>query len=291
MDFIREITEARMTRTESNTRRYSYRDCCERAYLILLILELSRKFPKYSRAISKYARNTSRYSNYDSFRSSATDLYNFLYFVVGDDDAMEKLRDPEDAKEVRAETTIPLMAVNRYLTKLAQGNEPTAASEMFIKLENVFKISDSKYKRIRRTVTNLDRVSSKEIREATTRLLYAARARLRSSDIIQTLEALSAEKDLKTAKVKDTNPVVSRPDEVVDNTDLVFLQKLVGQDKLFLAIKYIELSQQGKPIPSNIAKAFDPAVQILVDIIKGGPTYVSRLLQLQKLAKQKRKRR
>jgi len=91
--------------------------------------------------------------------------------------------------------------------------------------------------------------------------------------------------------IKDKQPVLSRPDSVIDNKDLVFLQKLVGKDKLFLAIKYIELSQQGKTIPSNVARAFDPAIEILVDIVKGGPTYVSRLLQLQKNAKNTRKRR
>jgi len=291
MDFIKEITEARMTRTESNTRRYSYRDCCERAYLILLVLEMMRKFPKYNNAAKKYARDTSKFSNYDRFRSSATDLYNFIYFIVGDDEAMEKLRDPEDAKKVRAQTTLPLMAVNRYVSKIAQGQEPTAASEMFIKLESVLRINSSNYKRIRRTVTNLDRTSSKDIKEAATKLLYAARARLRSSDIIQSLEALAAERDLETARVKDTTPVISRPDSVIDNTDLVYLQKLVGKNKLFLAIKYIELSQQGKTIPSSVARAFDPAIQLLVDIVKGGPSYVERLQQLQKLAKQQRKNR
>jgi len=251
MDFIKEITEARMTRTESNTRRLSYRDCCERAYLILLGLEMMRKFPQYSAEARKYARNTSRFANYDSFRASATDLYNFIYFIVGDDAAMQKLRDPEDAKDVREKTTLPQMAVNRYLSKIAQGQEPTASSEMFIKLESVLRINSSNYKRIRRTVTNLNRANSRDIREAATKLLYAARARLRSSDFIQPLEALAADKDLET----------------------------------------IELSQQGKTIPSNVARAFDPAIEILVDIVKGGPTYVSRLLQLQKNAKRTRKRR
>jgi len=290
MDFIREIQEARMTRTESNTRRYSYRDCCERAYLILLILELMRKFPNYSRAASGYARSTSRFTGYDIFRASASDLYNFIYFAVGDDSAMEKLKDSKDAKRVRSNTQVPLMAINRFLSKIAAGNEPTAASEMFIKLEAQFRINSSNYKKIRRTVTNLDRASARDIREAVTKLLYAARARLRSSDIIPSLEALAADKNLETRRVKDTQPVLSRPDSVVDNEDLVFLAKLVGQRNLFLAIKYIELSQQGKPIPSNVARAFDPAIQILVDIVKGGPSSVGRLLELQKDAKRRRKR-
>jgi len=289
MDFIREIQEARMTRTESNTRRYSYRDCCERAYLILLVLELMRKFPSYSRAASGYARSTSRFTGYDIFRASATDLYNFIYFIVGDDAAMEKLKDAEDAKRVRSNTQVPLMAINRYVSKIAAGQEPTAASELFIKLESQFNITSSSYRKIRRTVTNLDRASARDIREAVTKLLYAARARLRSSDIISDLETLAADKNLETSRVKDKQPTLSRPDSVVDNKDLVFLQKLVGQRNLFLATKYIELSQQGKPIPANVARAFDPAIEILVDIVKGGPSSVGKLLQLQKDAKRRRK--
>src|SRR6056297_2306116 len=245
MDFIREIQEARMTRTESNTRRYSYRDCCERAYLILLSLELMRKFPSYSRAASGYARSTTRFTGYDIFRASATDLYNFIYFIVGDDAAMEKLKDAEDAKRVRSNTQVPLMAINRYVSKIAAGQEPTAASELFIKLESQFNITSSSYRKIRRTVTNLDRANARDIREAVTKLLYAARARLRSSDIISDLETLAADKNLETSRVKDKQPTLSRPDSLVDNKDLVFLQKLVGQQNLFLAIKYIELSQQG----------------------------------------------
>jgi len=248
-----------------------------------------RKFPSYSRAASGYARSTSRFTGYDIFRASATDLYNFIYFVVGDDAAMEKLKDPEDAKRVRSKTQVPLMAINRYVSKIAAGNEPIAASEMFIKLESQFNITSSSYKKIRRTVTNLDRASARDIREAVTKLLYASRARLRSSDIIPNLEALAADKNLETGRVKDTQPVLSRPDSVVDNKDLVFLQKLVGQQNLFLAIKYIELSQQGKTIPSNIARAFDPAIEIIVDIVKGGPSSVGRLLELQKDAKRRRK--
>ena len=248
-----------------------------------------RKFPGYSRAASGYARSTSRFTGYDIFRANATDLYNFIYFVVGDDSAMEKLKDAEDAKRARSTTQVPLMAINRYVSKIAAGQEPTAASELFIKLESQFTITSSSYKKIRRTVTNLDRANSRDIREAVTKLLYAARARLRSSDIISNLETLAADKNLETARVKDKQPVISRPDSVVDNEDLVFLQKLVGQRNLFLAIKYIELSRQGKPIPANVARAFDPAIEILVDIVKGGPSSVGRLLQLQKDAKKRRK--
>jgi len=291
MDFIREITEARMTRTQSQTEKLSYLDCCERAYLILLSLELMRQFPDFERKTIAYARNTARYTGYDYFRMNATDLYNFLYFATGNDKALERLRDPEDAKQARQRTHVPIMAINRYLSKLGAGQTPSNVSAFFMEAEKSMRVNNSSYKSIRRVVTNFRKASNKDIRTATTRLLYAARAKLRSSDIINDLENLADERNLQSASVKDREPSVSKPDEIVTNKDLVFLQKIVGKDKLFLAIKYIELAQEGKTIPSNVARAMTPAIDLVVDLVKGGPEYVERLLQLQKRAKSQRKRR
>lgn len=291
MDFIKDLAEARMTRNKSSTEKLSYLDCCERAYLILLILELQRQFPDFERKAIVYARNTARYTGYDYFRMNSTDLYNFLYIITGEDSALERLRDPEDAKAVRQRTHVPIMAINRYLSKLAAGQTPSNVSQFFIELERVLRISNSAYKSIRRVITNFNRSSTSDIKKATTRLMYAARAKLRASDIINSLEDLADERNLQSPRVKDQEPTISKPDEIIDNKDLVFLQKIVGKDKLFLAIKYIELSQQGKTIPSNIARAMTPAIDLLVDIVKGGPEYVTRLKQLQKLAKSQRRRR
>ena len=45
MDFIQELHEARLTRNTSGLKALTYTDCCERAYLTLLVLELLRRFP------------------------------------------------------------------------------------------------------------------------------------------------------------------------------------------------------------------------------------------------------
>lgn len=291
MDFIKEIQEARMTRTESNTKKLSYTDCCERAYLCLLILETLRKFPRYSDKAKLYAKNTTRYTGYDYFRSTASDLYNFIYFIVGDEKAMEKLREPDDARELRNKTVFPQMRVNGYLNSIAIGSKPRQVSELFIKLESVFGIKSADYKLIRRLVTNFDKARPGDVSKAVTKLLYASRTRLRSSDIISDLESLAAERNLENPNVKDKQPPVTRVDQVVDNKDYIYLQKLVGTQNLYLAIKYIELSKRGSVIPSNMAKAMNPAIEVLLDIIRGGPTYTQRLLELQKLANKEQKTR
>jgi len=292
MDFIKGLYEARMTRTESNTKKLSYRDCCERTYLCLLIVELLRQFPRYTQSAQQYARETSRHTNYDYFRMNSTDLYNFIYFVTGDEKAMEKLKDSEAAAKIRSQTHLPEMAVNRYLSKIGAKQSPTAVPQFFMSVESKIPIGSGDYKNIRRVITNLDKLDNRRsLQRAVTKLLYAARARLRSGDLIDDLEKFAADRNLEWPSVQDTQPVISRTDAKISSTDLLFLQRIVGKNKLPLALKYIELSQQGKTIPSNVAQAFTPAIDLLVDIIQGGGSYVAQLQRLQKLAKKQRKPR
>jgi len=283
--FIKDIHEARMTRNENNVAKLSYTDCCERLYLSLLIIELLRQFPNQTSQARSYSAKTISRDNYRSYKINGTDLYNFIHFVTGDDSVMDKLKNPDAAKTVRAKTTLPLMAVNRYLSQVANGAVPTRTAELFIKLENSLNISNASYKNMRRSITNLSKIDKTTLKTSVTKLLYAARARLRSSDIIDDLEKLAVLRDLESSRVPDTEPTVSTPDTDIAGQDLVYLAQLVGQKRLFLATKFIELSSQGKTIPSNLTKSFDPVVQMIVDIIKAGPSHVSMLKTVHKRAK------
>jgi hypothetical protein len=221
---------------------------------------------------------------------SATDLYNFLYFVTGDKQAMQRLRDPARAQEMRNLTTLPALQVSRYLRKVARGAQPEQVSQLFMRLEKELRINQPQYKSIRRVITNLPKSSKQNIESAVTKLLFAARAKLRSSDLINDLEALARARDLESPLVPDDEVIATKPDMVVKDSDLIYLQRLVGTKNLFLAMKYIEMSSQGKTIPSHLVQAFNPALEVLVDIIKGGPAFISGLKRIQKSAKQARRR-
>ena len=152
MDFIKEIHEARLTRGDG-ARSLTYTDCCERAYLTMLVLEVLRKFPGTTPIVQQYARNTSGYDSYKHFRLSGTDLYNFVYFIVGDEDAHKKLKDPGAARRMRERTQFPLMNFNRYVERLRYNRAPTADDQnLFIRLEGVLRITNSDYKIVRRNI-------------------------------------------------------------------------------------------------------------------------------------------
>ena len=163
MEFIQEIYEARMTRNSSNLKVLTYTDCCERAYLTMLVLELLRRFPQTAPTAHGYAKSTSGYDSYKHFRMNGTDLYNFVYFINGSEDVLKKLKDPKGAIGLRKQTTMPLMNFNRYVTRLSQGLAPNMDDQnVFMRLETALRISNSDYKAVRRNIFNFNRLSTNE---------------------------------------------------------------------------------------------------------------------------------
>jgi hypothetical protein len=274
LDFIKDLQEARMTRNANNQRVLTYTDCCERLYLSMLVLELLYKFKSYRPQAQAYAKKTVSHDSYKHFRMNSTDLYNFIHFVTGDDDALSKLKDPGSALALRKSTTLPTMAVNRYISTVSSGTNRNA-SQTFIQIESALRITNTDYKAIRRGLFNLSSMQQIDIKKLVTRLLIASRAKLRSSDIISYLESLAADKALEVGGVPDNEPTVSVPDIVPSGRDLQMYRYFVGTQNLQLTKKFLELAKQGKPIPAPMVQAYLPAIKMLDDIVKAGPSFVS----------------
>jgi len=286
MEFIQELHEARLTRNTSGLKALTYTDCCERAYLTLLVLELLRRFPITAPRAHGYAKSTTGYDSYKHFRISGTDLYNFVYFIVGDGEAQDKLKDPGAAKKLRQRLQFPLMAFNRYVANMSRGFAPTPSDEQFlIRAEGVLRITNADYKAIRRNIFSFNRISTLAKKQTVTRLVFAARAKLRSSDIIQYLEELSAQRNLELYKVTDPEPKVSMPDIDVTGRDLSGYRYLVGAKNLMLTKKFLELAKDGKPVPAAMIQAYMPAITMVDNIVKAGPGFVQMLRTLENRAK------
>ncbi len=287
MEFLTELHEARMTRDSGNQRVLTYTDCCERLYLTMLTLELLRRYPQFAPVAHGYAKKTTDRDSYKHFRMYATDLYNFAYFVQGDTEALAKLKDPKSATAMRLRTTLPAMAFNRYLIALSSGRTSTISDQkVFLDIESALHIVNTDYKAVRRNIFNLNRLATADKKKTVTRLLYAVRAKLRSSDIIEHLEALAAVRDLETAKVRDPEPTVSIADISVTAKDLGFYRYLLGTKNLMLAKKFIELAKDGKPIPPQMVRAYMPAIKSIDNIVKAGPAFISMLKALERRALQ-----
>lgn len=289
MQFIEEIHEARMTRDASNARVLTYTDCCERLYLSLLIVELLRRFPRYSSSVTDYASRTTRYANYNSFKAGGTDLYNFIYFVSGPPEAQDKLKNPGAAKEMRKRTYFSTAQVNGYLTSIGHGNNPNNALSILLSAEQSLNITNSDYKTLRRTIHNFDNLSTTEKKKNVTRLLYATRAKLRSSDIIDDLEKLAVEGNFETGLVKDNEPTISLPDIPLDSKDVTNYKFLVGTKNLMLAQKFIDLASKKASVPGNYIVGYLPIIKMVHDIVRAGPAFINQLRVLHKRAQKSTK--
>jgi hypothetical protein len=220
---------------------------------------------------------------------SGTDLYNFAYFVNGNDEAMNKLKDPSAAKAMRQRTFLPLMQLNGWLKSIASNHQYTQTSQFLIKLEGALNITNADYKIVRRNLTRYKSLSTKDKQNTITRLLIAARAKLRTSDLVDDLGKLSATNDLETARVADNEPTVSVPDITTDARDISLYRYIVGTENVMRTKNFLNLAKQGKSVPGQFVQGYVPAVKMLDDIVKAGPAYINLLRALHQRAKKSRK--
>jgi hypothetical protein len=283
--FLRDLQESRMTKDNGNAKKLTYTDCGERMYLTLLALETMRQYPDFKAYVQRYAKKTAGFEQYKMYRIMGTDLYNFTYFLVGDSGAQDKLKDPESAKRMRASTKLPTSAINRYINAVAQGKTPVQLNNMFQAIESALKVSNSDYKSIRRNLMNFARLTKAEKRLISTRLIYAVRAKLRSSDIIEDFEKFAAIKNLEKASVIDPEPTISTPDLSTTGAELALYRYLVGDRNLALTKKFLEQAKDGKAASANMVQAYLPAIKMIDDIVKAGPGAVQQLRAVHKRAK------
>jgi hypothetical protein len=189
--FIKELAEARLIRTRDDLR-YSYKEVCEHMYLIVMTLEFLSRLKKGRDVAKKYAKSTASYINYTEFRTSATDLYNFIYFIQETPDNVRRLFQSDDAKQQRERTQLPQMELNRWLIKLA--DHDSSDFYFLMRLEQALNISSSDLKEIRRVLSFRNPVDS-DIKHLSYRILNSFRSRMPLWDLKQELETiLSGEK-------------------------------------------------------------------------------------------------
>ena len=134
---------------------------------------------------------------------------------------------------------------------------------------------------------NFARLTKAEKRLISTRLIFAVRAKLRSSDIIEDFEKFAAVKNLEKASVIDPEPTISTPDISTSARDLALYRYLVGDRNLALTKKFLEQAKDGKAASANMVAAYLPAIKMIDDIVKGGPAFIQNLRALHNRAKKR----
>lgn len=292
MEFIKEIHEARMTRNSSDQKSLTYSDCCEKMFLILCMIEVMRYDANNNLFLQDYLRKTTSGDGYRQFRMANTDLYNFLYFVGGDNDAMDKLKDPGSAKQIRRNTQVPIMTINGYLTQVRANPTSSAIQSfnIFYQVQNSLRQQTSKYSTLRRDIGNFPKLHISKKQEVITQLLHAAQAKLRASDIIDYYSTWAGSNRLIDPTVKDTEIDISQPDLEKSPSDVSYYRLIVGNENAVRATKFVEYAAQGKATPINFIQSYLPIIQMVHDFVKAGPVAISQLKLLHKRIKKLNKK-
>lgn len=96
-------------------------------------------------------------------------------------------------------------------------------------------------------------------------------------DLHELLEQLEGEELDEAALDRITKRVTQR--------EVALYSYLVGRQNALLAKIYVDKMQAGSTIPTNIAKGYLPAVDMIHDIVKAGPSYINLLKSLHQRAK------
>jgi len=285
-EFLADLQEARMTRNADNQRRLTYADCKERAYLTLLMLQVMRYYPSHRITAAKYAYKTVMYREYRRFRVDGTDLYNLFYFITGDDAALDKLKDPEAAKEDRKSTLISVGKLNGYLRSLGSADGPSARDyEILSLIERELGIRNNDYKEIRRRLVTFDTDTPKERQTSVTRLLFAGRAKLTDGDFLQQFTALTLDKNLENPNLTSPEPTMSTPDIAIPAEDLRNYRFLVPVNMIPFVGKFLQSARSGRSILANFTQSYLPIIVMIDDIVQAGPAYIEQLKQVHNRAK------
>ncbi len=289
-EFLHDIQESRMTRSNRNQRMLSYTDCRERAFLILLMMQVMRHYRSHRDTAARYAHKTVMYRDYSRHRVDSSDLYNLFYFITGDETALGKLKNPGSAAKERKGILLSVGNLNGYLRSISK-NTPTSSLDMdkLFQVERDLKIQVADYKTLRRRIASFGTDTQKERQLTVTRLLFAGRAKLSDSDFLQQFSKLALDKNLEDLSKTDPEYGVSTPDDV-KQSDVVNYRFLVPINRLPFIAKFIENATAGRTVAAQFVQAYAPLILMIDDIVRAGPAYIEQLKIVHKRAKKNTKR-
>ena len=284
LQFIDYITEGKMIRNSDGVSRMSFTDASDLVLLYFLALHVMRHYPS-RRFVKSYSDEVLKWQNWDYFRSSANDLYALLNIVNGDEKIVEKLSNPRAAMLLRNRTHFPTLTAKRLLRNFKSSAPSLNDANDLLRIDNG--LPTSKYSSLRRRIANYTKLTPQERRKAVTELELALKARGRNSDIVDYYILFVQDYDLESTQVKDTEPTVSVADPIpADTKDIQMLRMLgVPNKDLPFAYKVLHMTTRGLGIPPRFAKAYEPIMRIVNDIIKAGPGYVNLLKQVHNRAR------
>lgn len=214
MDFKlidKEISEARLFRTSNNFKNLTGRDIANLLYLTSLSIWMMSKDDKQEDYARSYAKQTTQYGPYTLFRSHATDLYLLSYHMNDPKNDNIKLKNNLESKRFLKTCQFNNRQHWLNMSKLSLSNDRNSEFyTYFMRLESQLKISDARYKRLRRLVTDWHNLKYTSKQLVVTSLLQEYRRIAKGSEMVSPLSTMTRYKKYITTDKQDKPSTAKR---------------------------------------------------------------------------------
>jgi len=150
-----DLCESRLYRTTQQFKFITGREIANLTYLNTLLIYLMLQDDKQHAYAKQYAKQTAQYSGYTLFRTHATDLYMLCYAINDPDTKHLRFEQHGESKRFLKTLQFTPRRHQRFIRKLSLANDTKGeAVSYFLSLERQLKITDGRYLRWRRYVTD-----------------------------------------------------------------------------------------------------------------------------------------
>ena len=184
LQLVHELTESRLFRNKKIASEVNLDDAANVSFMYLMLLNIFNKDYDYAPLASEYAKRTAAFRNFDTFRTSGTDLYISLNRLMGKD------QDDSNEKDVIAKKRLSPKKADlvQYLTHIGNNKTNSAFEQkMLLRFQNQLNIQDSMMKSMRRLIGDWDNLNQNQRALVVTRCVQYMRSKALRSEFMKPL--------------------------------------------------------------------------------------------------------
>lgn len=232
LQLVHELTESRLFRNKKIAGDVNLDDAAELAFVQLMMLNVFNKDYDFAPLAREYASRTMAFRNFDTFRTSGTDLYIALNRIMGKD--QKSLTDKDKIASSRINPNRGDLI--RYLDNISKSkSNPDFEKRMLLRFEKQFNIQNSLLKSLRRLSGDWDNLNQNQRSLVVTRLSQYMRQKAMRSELTPALlkfqkrgnYIVSDKKDKK--KLAWARPIVKAAAQIAGIAGATALGKQLGK--------------------------------------------------------------
>lgn len=184
LQLVHELTESRLFRNKKIASNVNLDDAAELAFVQLMMLNIFNKDYDFAPLAREYAGRTQAYKNFDTFRTSGTDLYIALNRIMGKDQTYGTEKDLIKSSRLNPNRTDIIQYLNHISNSKSNSNYE---KRMLLRFEKQLNIQDSMLKSVRRLASDWDNLNQNQRALVVTRMSQYMRRKAMRSELTPAL--------------------------------------------------------------------------------------------------------